>query len=70
MREAQVDLTVELGRAMVRSGDLLNLKVGDILPLEKDVNESLIAMVEGVPKFKGRAGMSRGSKAFKVEGFY
>ena len=70
LREAQVDLTVELGRAMVRSGDLLNLKVGDILPLEKDVNESLIAMVEGVPKFKGRAGMSRGSKAFKVEGFY
>ena len=70
LREAQVDLTVELGRAMVRSGNLLNLKVGDILPLEKDVNESLIAMVEGVPKFKGRAGMSRGSKAFKVEGFY
>ncbi|MBI5521270.1 MAG: flagellar motor switch protein FliM [Desulfarculus sp.] len=69
LREAQVDVTVELGRAMLRSGDLLKLTVGDVLPLDKDVNEALVAMVEGVPKFKGRAGMSRGNKAFKVESF-
>ncbi|MBI4797696.1 MAG: flagellar motor switch protein FliM, partial [Desulfarculus sp.] len=70
LRDAQVDVTVELGRAMLRSGDLLNLQVGEVLALDKDVNEALVAMVEGVPKFKGRAGMSRGNKAFKVEGFF
>ena len=69
LKESQVDVTVELGRAMVRSGDLLKLKVGDVLSLDKDVNEPLLAMVEGVPKFRGRAGMHRGNKAFKVERF-
>ncbi|MFH1035768.1 MAG: flagellar motor switch protein FliM [Pseudomonadota bacterium] len=69
LKESQVDVTVELGRAMVRSGDLLNLSVGDVLALDKDVNEALVAMVEGVPKFRGRAGMHRGNKAFKVERF-
>lgn len=70
LKEAQVDVTVELGRTLLRSGDLLRLKVGEVLALDKDVNEALVAMVEGVPKFKGRAGMSRGNKAFKVEGFF
>jgi flagellar motor switch protein FliM len=69
LRDAQVDVTVELGRAMIKSGDLLNLQVGEVLTLDKDVNEPLVAMVEGVPKFRGRAGMHRGNKAFKVERF-
>jgi flagellar motor switch protein FliM len=69
LREAQVELTVELGRTMISSGKLLDLKVGDVIPLEKDINDHLIGMVEGIPKFKGRAGTSRGAKAYRVEGF-
>jgi flagellar motor switch protein FliM len=68
LKEAQVDFTVELGRSQLKSGDLLKLKVGDVLTLDKDVSDYLVAMVEGVPKFKGRAGSYRGNKAFKVEG--
>lgn len=69
LKDAEVDFTVELGHAHLYSGDLLNLKVGDVLTLDKDVNEVLVAMIEGVPKFKGRAGMYRGNRAFKVEGY-
>jgi flagellar motor switch protein FliM len=69
LKEAEVDLTIELGRAFLRSGDLLKLKVGDVLTLEKDAKDLLVGMVEGVPKFRGRAGVSRGNKAFKVERF-
>ena len=68
LREAEVELTVELGRTEIRSGDLLKLKVGDVLTLDKDVSDYLVAMVEGVPKFKGRPGIYRGAKAFRVEG--
>ncbi len=68
LKEAQVDFTVEMGRAQLKSGDLLKLKVGDVLTLDKDASDFLVAMVEGVPKFKGRAGAYRGNKAFKVEG--
>jgi flagellar motor switch protein FliM len=67
LREAEVELTVELGRTFVNSGDLLNLKAGDVLTLNKDVGDYLVAMVEGVPKFKGRPGVYRGAKAFRVE---
>ncbi len=69
LKEAEVDFTVELGRARLDSGELLKLKVGDVLQLDKDVNDFLIGMVEGVPKFKGRPGIYRGAKAFRVEGF-
>ena len=68
LKEAQVDFTVEMGRTELKSGDLLKLKVGDVLTLDKDANDFLVAMVEGVPKFKGRAGSYRGNKAFRVEG--
>jgi flagellar motor switch protein FliM len=68
LKESEVEVAVELGRVMIRSGDLLGLQVGDVLTLDKDVKEPLVAMVEGVPKYMGRAGSSRGVKAFRVEG--
>ncbi|ADK85674.1 flagellar motor switch protein FliM [Desulfarculus baarsii DSM 2075] len=69
LREAEVEFTVELGRTELTSGDLLQLKVGDVLQLDSDINGHLVAMVEGVPKFLGRPGQMRGNKAFRVEGF-
>ncbi len=67
LKDAAVEVAVELGRVMIRSGDLLELQVGDVITLEKDVKEPLVAMVEGVPKYAGRPGTSRGAKAFRVE---
>ncbi len=69
LKEATVELAVELGRTQLRSGDLLSLKVGEIIKLDKDVGDPLVALVEGVPKFKGHPGSYRGNKAFRVEGF-
>jgi flagellar motor switch protein FliM len=69
LREAQVELTVELGRTMISSGKLLELQVGDVIKLDKDINDHLIGLIEGIPKFRGRAGTSRGAKAYRVEGF-
>jgi flagellar motor switch protein FliM len=68
LKEAEVEFTVELGKARLDSGELLKLQAGDVLQLDKDVNEPLVAMVEGVPKFLGRAGVHRGAKAFRVMG--
>ena len=48
--------------------DLLNLKVGDTLLLDKDASEPLIARVQGVPKFSGRAGLYGTNKAIQIEG--
>ena len=70
LREAEVEVAVELGRTEMTSGDLLKLKVGDVIQMEKDVDEAVIALVEGVPKFKGRPGSFKGNKAFRVEDFF
>ncbi len=68
LKDAEVDFSVELGRAHLQSGELLDLKVGDVLQLDKDIKDFLVGMVEGVPKFRGRPGTYRGAKAFRVEG--
>ncbi len=70
LRDAEVEIAIEVGRSEVLSGDLLKLKVGDVITLDKDINEGLVALVQGVPKFVGRAGTFRGNKAFKVEEYY
>lgn len=66
VREAEVDMTVELGRTMITGEDIMNLAVGDVIMLRHDVREPLEVKVEGVPKFKVFAGSSRGQKAVRV----
>ena len=70
LRDAEIEVTIEVGRAEVLSGSLLEFKVGDVITLDKDINEPLVALIQGVPKFVGRAGTFKGNKAFKVEGYY
>ncbi|MBI3600579.1 MAG: flagellar motor switch protein FliM [Nitrospinae bacterium] len=66
MVEAQVDVMVELGRTKITSRDLMNFKAGDIIQLDNDVSDELIIKVEGVTKFKGYPGTTKGSKAVQV----
>jgi flagellar motor switch protein FliM len=67
LKSAKVELKVELGRHHLMVQDLLQLKVGDVLPLEKEVSEPLVVQVQGIPKFLGRAGVCGGNKAIQIE---
>lgn len=66
LQEAQVNMVVELGRTTLYGGDLLHMKVGDVIPLENDADDDLVVKVEGIPKFLGHPGVHRGNKALKV----
>lgn len=66
LREATVEVSVELGRATILSSDLLNLKPGDVILLDQNVAKPLTARVEGVPKFSGFPGKIKGTKAFQI----
>ena len=68
VRQAEVEISVELGRTGISGRDLLGLKQGDVISLEQDVSTPLVAKVEGVPKFEGYAGVVRGNKAFQISG--
>ncbi|MCC7441962.1 MAG: flagellar motor switch protein FliM [Bdellovibrionales bacterium] len=66
LQNAQVNLVVNLGEAQITVGDLVNLNVGDIIPLSQDADGELDFQVEGVRKFKCFFGVSRGQRAVQV----
>jgi flagellar motor switch protein FliM len=65
---AAVDLVVTLARSKIRTADLLDLNVGDVITTEQDVSAALELSVQGVPKFSARPGAFRGKKAVRIEG--
>jgi flagellar motor switch protein FliM len=68
VKGAQFEVAVELGKRQMSIRELLNLKAGDTLLLDKDASEPLVAKVQGVPKFHGRAGVYGANKAIQIEG--
>jgi flagellar motor switch protein FliM len=66
LRTTEVDVGVNLGTTQITVGDLVNLSVGDIIPLNQDADGELDILVEGVPKFKCFFGVSRGNRAAQI----
>ena len=60
---------IELGKTTLRSNELINLHLGDVIQLDNDVSDELLLMVEGIPKYKVYPGVSRGNKAVKISQF-
>jgi flagellar motor switch protein FliM len=56
-QSCSIDLSIER---------LLNLRVGDILPVPHDPDSSVEILVEGVPKFSGLPGQHRHNKNVKI----
>ena len=67
LRSSRVELRVRLASTRITTGDLLGLRVGDLIATEKDVHRPLLVSVEGVPKFRGRPGALKGHKAIRIE---
>jgi flagellar motor switch protein FliM len=68
LKQAEVEVVVEFARTSIPAQRLLNLKVGDVIPLGKEASESIMAKVQGIPKFLGKAGIYGSNKAFQIEG--
>ena len=66
LRNTEAAVVVNLGMAQITVGDLVNLNVGDIIPLAQDADGELEVLVEHVPKFKCFFGISRGNRAVQV----
>lgn len=66
LKDVSVDIKVNLGESTFSIKDLMELKVGDILPLNQDASKEIDVLVEGVKKFKGFYGSSHGSVAMKI----
>ncbi len=63
---AQVLLEATLPPLDLSVGEVLELKEGDFVPLDRRAGESVVIKVSGVPMFKGILGESNGKKAVKI----
>ena len=66
LRNVDANVIVNLGVADITIGDLVNLNIGDIIPLKQDSDGELELLVEGVGKYKCFFGVSRGNRAVQV----
>ncbi|MFZ5828554.1 MAG: flagellar motor switch protein FliM [Planctomycetota bacterium] len=65
---SSVALSVRLAQTHITAGELVGLRVGDIITTQKDVRSPLVVSVEGVPKFRAHPGAVKGHKAIRIEG--
>lgn len=68
IRKTQVDLNVQLAKGQITTRDALQLRVGDVVPLETNPTEEAIIEVEKTPKYKGFVGSYRANRAIKFTG--
>lgn len=64
--DTTVDIKVNLGETEIKLKDLMELKVGDVIPLTQDSSGELDVQVEEVKKFKGYYGIHHGTVAVQV----
>jgi len=67
LQGAMVQMVVHLAETHLKTGDLIGLRVGDIITTEKDVNSAVTVSVEGMPKFRARVGSYKGRKAIEID---
>lgn len=53
LKELEVDFTVEFASRKIKMNDVLNLKLGEVINLNKEVNEPLKILVNGKEIAKG-----------------
>lgn len=64
--DVYLNVRVELCELEMTLGEVINLKPEDVLVLDKCVNQELNVFLEGIPKFKGIHGISKGIHAIKI----
>ena len=67
IKNIPVDFVVELGRATISAGDVMELVVGDIIQLERRTDDLLPAFVAGERKYMGTPGVHRGNNALLIK---
>ena len=67
MAEAEVSLNAVLGRGKLTLGDLVDLRVGDVIPIE--IPELITVYSDGIPVIRGHYGIRNRHYAVKIHHF-
>ena len=64
LEDSEVELAASLGQARVTLSQLLDMRAGDVLPIEFDGRATVMA--DGIPLFRGELGQQRGKQVVRV----
>ena len=64
--EAKIDVRTYLGQAKMRVNELLNMEAGDVIQLDKCVNDHLVMQIGGKSKYVGKIGQLRGFRSLRI----
>jgi len=67
VKELTINLSCALGKAGITGREVLEMKVGDVIQLDKKTSDPVIVSIEGVPKFIGYPGTFNKRKAIKIK---
>jgi flagellar motor switch protein FliM len=67
VRGSVVEVVAQLAETKITTGELIGLRVGDIITTQQDVRAPLVVNVEGLEKFRARAGSYKGRSAIRIE---
>jgi flagellar motor switch protein FliM len=62
-----LELVAQLGRTHLLTRDVRDLKIGDVILLDRYASDSIDIYVEGIPKFKAYPGLHRGNQALQIQ---
>ncbi len=66
VKQTMATMGVELARGTMKTRDLLNLKVGDVVTLDTNPADEALMMIEGTPKYYCYVGSYRGNRAARI----
>jgi flagellar motor switch protein FliM len=67
LKEAPVHFSVRLGETELSVEEFMRFAPGDVITLNQSTTQPLIATVEGVPKFAGFPGTTKGMQSFQIQ---
>lgn len=64
--ETNCEVKVNLGQTEILLQDLMDMKIGDVIPLDQDATGEIDIQIENIKKFKGYYGIHHGTVAVQV----
>ncbi len=62
----ELPIVAELGNATITVGELLELKIGDVIKLDTEITGELVVAIDGKPRFAARPGKVDNHKAVRI----
>ena len=67
IKDAPINISVTLGETELSVEEFMRFAPGDVITLNHSTTQPLIATVEGVPKFLGFPGTTKGMQSFQIQ---